>query len=640
LSLDKLKLPEDLKKLSGPELDELAAEIRGLIIRSVSKNGGHLSSNLGSVELSIALHTIFNSPKDRIIWDVGHQAYAHKILTGRADRFSTLRQYNGISGYPSTEESPHDQFTTGHASTAISAATGLAKARDLKGEKHKVVAVIGDGSLTGGTSLEAINNAMRLKSNLVIVLNDNEMSISKNVGALAEYFTKVRMNPIYTKTKRRVENMVKKIPKYGMPLFHLAEKLKNRMKNFIINFQTEVIVEEFGIQYLGPIDGHNITLLMSALSFAGEINRPILLHILTKKGKGYAPAEKDPTRYHGAAPFDIRTGEPLNKVFDLTYTEVFGRTVMGLAEERPEIIAVTAAMVEGTGLDDFSKKYPPRFYDTGIAEEHAIIFAAGLAKGGMVPVCAIYSTFLQRSYDQIFHDVCLQNLHVVFCMDRAGIVGDDGPSHNGVFDMAYLRHLPNMTVMAPKDENELQHMIFTAVDHNGPVSIRYPKTKVVGVNMDDELKRIEIGKGETVYKSEIRNPKYETNSNTKNQNAQILFIAIGSMVHPSIEAAKELEKEGLIITVINSRFVKPLDRDLIVKEAKEADLVVTVEEGCLQGGFGSAVMELLEEEKIVKPVKRIGLPDRFIEAGKRDFMLEKYGLTSHNLAEKIREAIS
>ncbi|MCX5748727.1 MAG: 1-deoxy-D-xylulose-5-phosphate synthase [Candidatus Saganbacteria bacterium] len=626
--LDRLDLPSDLKKLSGPELDELAKDIRTVIIDTVSRNGGHLSSNLGSVELSIALHTIFDSPSDKIIWDVGHQSYAHKILTGRLKQFGTLRLYDGISGYPSSEESEHDQFTTGHASTAISSAIGLAKARDLLGKDYKVVAAIGDGSLSGGLSLEAINNAMNLKSNLVIILNDNEMSISKNVGALAEYFTKVRMNPIYTKTKARVEKLVKKIPKIGMPMFKIAEKLKNRMKNFIINFQTEVIVEEFGIQYLGPIDGHNITLLMSALSFAKEVQRPILLHILTKKGKGYPPAEKNPTKFHGVAAFDVKTGEPLVKSLPATYTEIFGKTVLRLGLKDPNIVAVTAAMVEGTGLDEFAKAYPDRFYDVGIAEEHSVIFAAGLAKGGMVPVCAIYSTFLQRSYDQIFHDVCLQNLHVVFCMDRAGVVGDDGPTHNGVFDLAYMRHLPNMVVMAPKDENELQHMIFTAINHDGPISLRYPKTKITGVKMDGELKKIEIGKGEIVYKSEIRNPKSET----------ILIISIGSMVHPSIEAAKMLEKDAVSATVINSRFVKPLDRDLIVKEAKEAGQIVTVEEGCLQGGFGSAVLELLEEEKIIKPVKRIGLPDKFIEAGKRDFILEKYGLYSQGIAGTIRRS--
>ncbi|MFA5104852.1 MAG: 1-deoxy-D-xylulose-5-phosphate synthase, partial [Candidatus Margulisiibacteriota bacterium] len=476
--LEQLNLPSSLKKLSCEELEKLAGEIREKIINVVSKNGGHLSSNLGSVELAMALLTVYDSPSDKIIWDVGHQAYAHKILTGRGKNFDSLRQYEGVSGYPNPEESPHDVFMTGHAGTSISSALGLAKARDLNGQNHKIVAVIGDGSLSGGVSLEAVNNAMSLNSNLVVVLNDNEMSISKNVGSLSEYFTGIRMNPLYTGTKERVEEMVKRIPRIGVPLFHIAVKMKNRLKNFIIDFQTEVIVEELGFQYLGPIDGHNTTLLMSALSFAKEAKKPILLHVITKKGKGYAPAEKDPTKYHGAAPFFIESGE-FRSVSQKSNSDVFGGTLVELAEADKKIVAVTAAMLDGTGLDEFAKKFPSRFFDVGIAEEHAVVFAGGLAKGGMKPVVAIYSTFLQRSYDQIFHDVCLQNLPVVFCLDRAGVVGDDGPTHNGVFDMAYLRHLPNMVLMAPKDENELRQMLYTALAHNGPIAIRYPRSKVV-----------------------------------------------------------------------------------------------------------------------------------------------------------------
>lgn len=624
--LEKTDLPSALKKLSCPELEQLSKEIRQVIIETVSKNGGHLASNLGTVEISIAIHAIFDSPKDKVLWDVGHQCYTHKLLTGRRKDFSTLRQYGGISGYPSTEESPHDHFTTGHASTAISSAIGLAKARDLRNEAHKVIAVVGDGAFSGGVSLEAVNNSTNLKSNLIVVFNDNDMSISKNVGALSEYFTKVRMNPFYTGTKERVEKMVKRIPKFGVPLAHLAEKIKNRMKNFIIDFQTEIIVEELGFQYLGPIDGHNITLLMSALSFAKDVKRPILLHVLTKKGKGYKPAEENPTKFHGLSPFNIETGEPLSAVVDQTYSDVFGETVESLAKSDGSIVAVTAAMVDGTGLDSFASSHPEKFFDVGIAEEHAIVYAAGLAKGGMTPVCAIYSTFLQRAYDEIFHDVCLQNLHVVFCLDRAGIVGDDGPTHNGVFDMAYLRHLPNITVMAPKDENELRHMFFTAVKHNGPISIRYPRSKVVGVDTGDELRAIEIGRGEIVYKS-------------KTGSKRVLLIAIGSMVYPSIEAAKKLEDHGLSATVINSRFVKPLDKGLMISEALKADQVVTVEEGCLQGGFGSAVLEVLEDEGINVPVKRIGLPDKFIEAGKRDFILNKYGLSVDGIVQTVSDGI-
>ncbi len=624
--LEKLDLPSSLKKLSCEDLEKLAREIRERIIRVVSENGGHLSSNLGSVELAIALHTVYDSPSDKIIWDVGHQSYAHKILTGRNREFDSLRQYEGISGYPNPEESPHDVFMTGHAGTSISSALGLAKARDLSGQGHKIVAVIGDGSLSGGISLEAVNNAMHLNSNLVVVLNDNEMSISKNVGGLSEYFTGIRMNPIYTGTKERIENMVKKIPKIGVPLFHLAEKIKNRFKNFIIDFQAEVIVEELGLQYLGPIDGHNTTLLMSALSFAREAKKPILLHVITKKGKGYAPAEKDPTKYHGASPFYIETGE-FKASSPRTYSDVFGRTMAELAETDEKIVAVTAAMLEGTGLDEFTKKFPERFFDVGIAEEHAVVFAGGLAKGGFKPVVAIYSTFLQRSYDEIFHDICLQNLPVVFCLDRSGIVGDDGPTHNGVFDMAYLRHLPNMVLMAPKDESELKNMLYTSLSHNGPIAVRYPRSKVVGVEMDAEIKKIETGKGEMVYKSEFQNPK------------RVLLIAIGSMVYPSIDAAKNLEAQGFSAAVINARFVKPIDKKLIISEARKADLVITVEEGCLQGGFGSAVLELLEGEKISVPVKRIGLPDKFIESGKRDFILDKYGLSAKTIAASVLGAV-
>lgn len=626
--LEKLDLPSSLKKLSCQELEQLAGEIRARIIKVVSENGGHLSSNLGSVEIAIALHTVYDSPSDKIIWDVGHQAYAHKILTGRNLAMDSLRQHGGVSGYPNPEESPHDVFFTGHAGTSISTALGLAAARDMKGDPYNVVAVIGDGSLSGGVSLEAVNNALHLNSNLVVVLNDNEMSISKNVGGLSEYFTGIRMNPLYTGTKDRVEKMVKRIPNIGVPLFKLAEKMKNRLKNFIIDFKTEVIVEELGFRYLGPIDGHNTTLLMSALSFAKEAKGPILLHVLTKKGKGYPPAEKDPTKYHGAQPFDIVTGQFRSEPAR-TYSDVFGGSMTDLARTDDRIVAVTAAMVDGTGLEEFAKKYPSRFFDVGIAEEHAVVFAAGLAKGGMKPVVAIYSTFLQRSYDEIFHDVCLQGLPVVFCLDRAGIVGDDGPTHNGVFDLAYLRHLPGMVLMAPKDENELRDMLYTALKHNGPIAVRYPRSKVHGAETNGDPKRLELGKGEVVFRTGAKEQKQK----------HVLFVGIGSMVGPCAEAAAKLGAEGISSAVINARFVKPLDGELITEEAGRADLVVTVEEGCLQGGFGSAVLELFEEEGISIPVKRIGLPDRYIEAGKRDLILDRYGLSAGRIYENVRSAL-
>ncbi len=624
--LEKLSLPYDLKKLSCTELEKLASEIRETIINVVSKNGGHLASNLGVVELAIALHTVFDSPKDKIIWDVGHQTYAHKILTGRLKQFHTIRQYNGLSGYPMPEESEHDLFITGHACTSLSSALGLAKARDLKKENYKVVAVIGDGSLSGGVSLEAVNNAMSLKTNLTVVLNDNEMSISKNVGGLAEYFSNLRMNPLYNSTKERIEKMLKRIPKFGFPLFNLAEKLKNRLKNFIINFQTEVIVEELGFQYLGPIDGHNITLLMSALSFAKEAKRPILVHVVTKKGKGYKFSEQNPTKYHGVFPFDINTGDFVANG-QLTYSDVFGKSLIDLALKNEKIVAVTAAMLDGTGLEEFAKKFPDRFFDVGIAEEHAVVFAAGLAKAGLKPFVAIYSTFLQRSYDEIFHDVCLQNLPVVFCLDRAGIVGDDGPTHNGVFDLSYLRHFPNIVVMAPKDETELYSMLCFALDQKTPVAIRYPRSKILSANWKNNAESISLGKGELVYEPQ------------KGKGNNILIIAIGSMVIPSIEAAKKIEEKGFAPKVINARFVKPLDFELILSSAKDAKLVVTVEENCLQGGFGSAVLELFEENNILVPVRRIGIPDKFIEHGKRDFILDKYGLSSDKISDFILRSI-
>ncbi len=620
--LNEIKLPQTLRELTGKQLEQIAGEVREKIIEVTSKTGGHVAPSLGAVELAVALHASFESPKDKIIWDVGHQAYAHKILTGRLEQFKTLRTAGGISGFPKRSESPHDAFGVGHASTSISAGLGMVKARDLNGEEYSVVAVIGDGSLSGGLAFEGVNNVDGLDKNFIVILNDNEMSISRNVGALSNYLTQVTTGDLYVVLRNRIEKLVKKIPKVGVSLFEAAKKLKDRTKHIVVSFKVDVMYEELGFKYFGPIDGHNIPLIMSTLHHAREIAGPVLIHVITKKGKGYAPAEKEPIRFHGTGPFDVNTGEPLNGKVNGTYTSVFGKTIAKLAENNNKIIGITAAMIDGTGLEEFAAKFPKRFFDVGIAEEHAITFAAGLAASGYKPVAAIYSSFLQRAYDQIIHDVCLQNLPVVFCLDRAGIVGEDGPTHHGVFDLAFMRSIPNMVVMAPKDENEFQHMLFTATNYDGPISIRYPRGKGPGVELEAEMKLLELGRGEIVFKSEIRDPK-----------SQQCIITIGSMVYPSIEAAKMLEKDGIAATVINARFVKPLDKDLILEAAASADKIVTVEEGVLDGGFGSAILELLAEAGIEKKVQRIGLPAKFVEQGKRAELLEKYGLT----AERIKQ---
>ncbi|MBI5699581.1 1-deoxy-D-xylulose-5-phosphate synthase [Candidatus Saganbacteria bacterium] len=604
--LETLNLPEGLRALSAKQLDQVAAEVREKIIEVTSKTGGHVASSLGAVEIAVALHAAFRSPKDKILWDVGHQAYAHKILTGRLKEFSTLRQYKGLSGFPNINESPHDQFTVGHASTSISQALGLAWAGELDGEKRSVVAVIGDGSLSGGLSFEGVNNLDGLKNNLIVILNDNEMSISKNVGAIANYLTQFTTSGAYSDLRDRIEKVVKRIPRYGVSLFEAARRLKDRTKHIVLDFKVDVIFEELGFKYFGPIDGHNIPLIMSTLEHAKEIPGGVLIHVLTKKGKGYKPAEQDPTRFHGTGPYDIATGKPTNGGSkSLTYTQVFGRTMVRLAEENPKLVAVTAAMIDGTGLEEFAQGNPTRFFDVGIAEEHAVTFAGALAKGGFRPVVAVYSTFLQRAYDEIIHDVCLQNLPVVFAIDRAGIVGEDGATHNGIFDLAYLRTIPNLTVMAPSDDLELDEMLEYAVKQPGPVAIRYPR----GIAPNRE-------------KVENRKLKMEN---------RIAIVAIGSMVSPAREAAQKLGNAK----VINARFIKPLDEKLILEAAGSADLVVTVEEGTLNGGFGSAVLELLADKGINKQVKRLGLPDAFIEHGKREEILDLYGLTSDKIYQSI-----
>ena len=632
--LNNLDLPGSLRSLSAKQLEQVAREVRQKIIEVTSRTGGHVASSLGAVELAVALHSTFQSPADKIIWDVGHQAYAHKILTGRSKNFETLRQYKGISGFPNKYESPHDIFTVGHASTSISQALGLVHARDLSGEKYSVIAVIGDGSLSGGLAFEGVNNVDGLKTNMIVILNDNEMSISRNVGALANYLTAIRMSNFYIDIRNRIEHLVKRIPRYGVSLFEAARRLKDRTRQVVMNFKVDVIFEELGFHYFGPIDGHNIPFIMSTLHHAKEIQGPVMIHVLTRKGKGYAPAEKDPTRFHGTGPFNIETGKPANgNGHKPSYTQVFGNALARMAETNEKIVGVTAAMIDGTGLEEFAKKFPKRFFDVGIAEEHAVTFSGALASQGFKPVVAIYSTFLQRAYDEIMHDVALQNLPVVFAVDRAGIVGEDGATHNGIFDLAYMRTVPNMVVMAPKDENEFQHMLFSAVNYEkGPASIRYPRGCGPGVELEKDFKEIEIGRGEIAYESRITHPAFIP---SEVEGLRITIISIGSMVYPSIEAAKMLEKDGIAATVINARFVKPLDRGLITGSVKNANSLVTVEEGVLEGGFGSAVLELLEKEKISVPTLRIGLPNEFIEHGKREDILDSYGLTAERIYQRI-----
>ena len=619
--LDTINSPKDLKQIPLEELPNLAKEIRERIIEVVSKTGGHLASNLGIVELTIALHYIFDAPDDLIIWDVGHQAYVHKILTGRRDKFHTLRQHGGISGFPRPDESPYDTFNMGHSGTSLSAALGMLEARDKKKRKNKVIVVIGDGSMTAGMVFEGLNHAGDLKKDIIVILNDNEMSISRNVGAISSYLGKVITGELYTKVKKETEQLIKNIPRIGEPMLKVAKKAEESVKGLM---GPGMLFEELGFKYVGPISGHRFDHLFPTLENIKKLNGPVLVHVVTKKGKDYPPAEKDPAAYHGVPAFDIKTGLPLNKSTIPTYTKVFGQTISKLAETNEKIVAISAAMPEGTGLSMFSERYPDRFYDVGIAEQHGVTFAAGLASGGFHPVVAIYSTFLQRAYDQIAHDVCLQNLPVTFAMDRAGLVGEDGPTHHGTFDISYLRHLPNIIIMAPKDEDELQHMLYTSVNYQGPSAIRYPRGTGVGVELRSHFRILEIGKGEIIF-----------------EGSDVAIIAIGNMVYPSIEAAGILKKRGIDAAVINARFIKPVDESLIISLANKYHNIITVEEGVLAGGFGSAVLETLERNSLsdVK-VKRIGLPDKFIEHGSIKELHNIYGLDAPGIAQDVQSFLS
>jgi 1-deoxy-D-xylulose-5-phosphate synthase len=611
--LENIKSPQDLRKLSVEQLTPLAGEIRERIIEVVSQTGGHLASSLGAVELTLALHYCLDTPQDKIIWDVGHQAYAHKILTGRNQDFSSLRQYQGLSGFPCKDESAYDSFTTGHSSTAVSLAVGLACARDClrSADRFKVVAVIGDGSLSGGLCFEGLNNAGHLNKDIVVILNTNELSISPNVGALSTYINKLISLPIYNRFKNSLDNFVaSRIPK-GSRLIKIANKFEEGLKGLFI---PGMFFEELGFRYFGPLDGHNLASLVHTLKNIFSIKGPILIHVVTKKGKGYAPAEKEPVKFHSAGPFQISTGLSLAKPKpQKAYTEVFSEAILSLAQDNNNIVAITAAMPEGTGLDKFRDAYPERFFDVGIAEAHAVCFAAGLARAGLNPVVAIYSTFLQRAYDQIIEEIAMQNLAVVFALDRAGIVGEDGQTHQGVFDIAYLRHIPNLVVMAPRCALELQMMLKLALDLNRPVAIRYPK----GLCPEQELpcSALELGRAEI-----LKEGKY------------FLLIALGSMVAAGQEALEILEKEGLRGTLVNARFIKPLDKNLFNTLAEKFKFIFSVEEGVLETGFGSAIAE-----SINKPVIKMALPNEFIRHGKRELILDKYGLSAAGIAETIRK---
>lgn len=621
--LHEINGPEDLRQLSASDMPEVAAELRQLIIETCAANGGHLAPSLGVVELSIALHRVFQSPADKLIWDVGHQAYAHKIICGRRDSFHTLRTLHGISGFPKRCESVHDVWEVGHSSTSISGATGYAVARDLAGRSNKVVAVIGDGSMTGGIAYEALNHAGHLNRDLVVVLNDNEMSIAENVGALSGFLSRTSSSEFVHKIKREAELFLKDAKDgMGQHVLKLARKAEQSFKGL---FTPAMLFQAFGFEYIGPIDGHDLPLLTETLERVKKLNNAVLVHVLTTKGKGYKPAEDNPALFHGVGPFEIETGKVVKgKGGAASYTAIFGNTLARLAEEDERVVAITAAMPDGTGLTSFAAQHPDRFFDVGIAEQHGVTFAAGLAAEGKKPVFAVYSTFLQRAYDQVMHDVCLQNLAVVFALDRGGVVGNDGPTHHGVFDLSYLRHLPSLTLMAPKDENELQHMLKTAVDHDGPVAVRYPRGNGYGVPLEQELKPLPIGKAELIR-----------------EGGDGVVLALGSMVMPAFDAAEELARQGVNLTVVNARFVKPLDRELIQSLAQRFGRLVTVEENVLQGGFGTAVLELLEEQGISGvPVLRLGYPDQYIEQGEQHELRSIYGLDAAGITDALRRFIT
>lgn len=617
--LDKVNMPKDVKNLNIKEKEQLAQEIRKLILKTVSENGGHLASNLGVVELTIALHSVFDMPKDKIVWDVGHQTYVHKILTGRKDKMSTLRKMNGLAGFPKTSESEYDNFDTGHSSTSISAALGIARARDLKGENYKVLAVIGDGALTGGMALEALNDAGSSKSNLIVILNDNEMSISKNVGGIPSLLSKIRTKKLYTASNEYIKNVLDKIPVIGSPISKTLKRIKKSIKQLFI---PNMFFEDIGFRYLGPVNGHNIQELEEIMKSSKEIDGPVIIHVITKKGKGYKFAEENPDMYHSTSAFDLETGKT-KKIKNDDYSKIFGKKLVELAEQNEKIVAITASMKDGTGLSNFAREFPSRFFDAGIAEQHALGLAAGLAINGRTPVIPIYSSFYQRGYDQVIHDICIQNLGVVMCVDRAGIVGNDGETHQGILDLSFFKIIPNINIMAPKDFKELEDMLEFAVALNKPIVIRYPRGGE-GKNKFEKHEKIELGKAELIEEGK-----------------NLTILAIGKMVDRGYELLKKLKKIGIEAELINVRFLKPLDSDLILKSIRKTKKIITIEDNILEGGLASSIKELLIDNKIEDiKIKNFGYPNVFVKHGTVDEIEKLYGLDIDNILKETKELIN
>ena len=616
--LDKINGPDDVKKLNETELRELAEEIRSFLIEKISHTGGHLASNLGVVELTIALYLAFDLPKDKIIWDVGHQSYTHKILSGRKDDFDGLRQYGGLSGFPKRKESPIDAFDTGHSSTSISAGLGMAQGRDVLGEEYSIVSVIGDGALTGGMAYEALNNAARLKKNFIIVLNDNKMSISENVGGISRYLSNLRADEGYNLLKKNVAGTLAKVPMIGNDLVDTLLRTKNSIKQFLI---PGMWFENMGITYLGPVDGHDVKGLAKIFSEAKKINHAVLIHVMTKKGKGYRPAERNPSSFHGVEPFDIETGKPLGQKLYPSYTDVFSREICKIAETNEKLVAVTAAMPDGTGLKRFSRLYPQRFFDVGIAEEHAVTSAAGMAAAGLKPVVVVYSSFLQRAYDQIVHDVCIQNLPVLFCVDRAGLVGSDGETHQGIFDLTYLSSIPNMSVIAPKNLWELREMLQFAVDYEGPMAIRYPRGQAYR-GLKEFLAPVEYKKSEILYDED-----------------SIALLAVGSMVSTAEHIRTKLKEEGHSCTLVNGRFIKPVDTDVVDYLARNHRCIVTLEENVLRGGYGERITDYVQKHYPAIRVVNIALPDAYVEHGNVSKLRSDLGIDSDSILIKLKNEL-
>ncbi|GBE12285.1 1-deoxy-D-xylulose-5-phosphate synthase [bacterium BMS3Bbin14] len=618
--LDTIDSPADLRRLEQKDLVILAEEIRKEIIHTVSQTGGHLAPSLGVVELTLALHYVFDTPKDKLIWDVGHQSYAHKLITGRRARFHTLRQYKGISGFPKRSESEYDVVETGHSSTSISYGLGLTTAKDIKHDHSKVIAVIGDGSMTAGLAFEGLNQAGDLDKNLIVILNDNEMSISPNVGAMSSFLSRKLTGKTVRRLRRHVEERLKSLSSVGENILTILRRSEESFKSF---FTPGMLFEALKFEYIGPIPGHQLNELIETLENVRDNSRgPVLIHVLTTKGKGYEPAETNPGDYHGVGPFDVATGKPVPSTGTVSYTEVFGDTICKLARQDERVIAITAAMPAGTGLTRFSTEFPDRFFDVGIAEQHAVTFAAGLAMEGMRPVVTVYSTFMQRALDQIIHDVCLPGLPVIFALDRSGVVGDDGPTHHGVFDLSFLRFIPNLVIMAPKDENELRHMLNTAVQGDGPVAIRYPRGSGEAVKLDNRLTRLEIGRGELLL-----------------EGGDVLLLPIGNRVYPALAAAEGLKKLGVNAAVINPRFVKPLDNELICEWAAQTGRVVTIEDNVKKGGFGSAVLQLLSERHLQVPVRLLGYGNTFIEHAPQSLLWKNNGIDTAGIIKATLEVM-